>query len=150
MVTKQQGQIIAVVIAAIVATAAITYIATRTLHTTGIIKSVGIEIYTDITLTEKLTSIDWGDINVGGTAYVDCYIKNTKNTNITLSFSTTNWLPSRAQLYLSCNGDIPANKIIEPKQAVKTRITLVVSEQISDIEQFSFDIIITANEYVAH
>lgn len=145
MVTKQQGQILAVLVAAIVATAAITYYVTRTVHTSGIIKSTGIEVYSDMVLSQKLTSIDWGNIEVGGTAYVDCWIKNTKNTNITLSFQTTNWLPDKAQLYLMFSADILPGRIIAPKETVQVRLTLNVDDQISDVEYFEFDIIVTAN-----
>jgi hypothetical protein len=149
MATKQQYQIAAVVIAAVLITGTAVYLATRTLRSSGIIKSVGIEIYSDATLETKISSIDWGNIDVGGAAYIDIWIQNTKNTPLTLTFGSANFIPDASQLYLTLTSDILPETVLDVNQSIKTRLTLTVSDQIQDIEAFSFDVIVNANQYTA-
>ena len=144
--TNNQKIIAVAAIATTILIAGLIVFYSRPIHTSGIIKSVGLEVYSDAELTTKTENIDWGTIEVGYYSYVDIWIVNTKNTPITLSFQTNNWQPSTAMLYLNLSATINPNAILQPKQAIKVTFTLTVSENTVDIEAFNFDVIIIGTE----
>jgi len=114
---------------------------TSRVSSSGVIKAVGVGVYSDLACTTKLSSIDWGTLEPGVSKNVTCYIKNGGNSAITLSLSTANWSPSNASQNITLKWD-SGGKSISPSQVVKATLTLSVSSSISGITNFSFDIII--------
>lgn len=139
--------VIALIIAGLVAGTVIGAIATYQIvriKTTGKIVTVGVEVYSDLALTKPLTDINWGNIQAGQQSYVDCYIKNIQNSDVTLTIETENFSPTTAQQYLTVTWDIQTDYVLQVGAWKKTRITLTVSANAKDVTNFSFDIIIKA------
>jgi hypothetical protein len=108
----------------------------------GNIATVNVGVYSDAACSQELTSIDWGDIFPGESVNKIIYVKNTGNTKIKLTMTATNWNPSTANesMTLTWNKEKTALIADEIKEA---RLTLFVSQDICDIENFSVDIVIT-------
>ena len=110
----------------------------------GAVKAIGVMAYSDAGCINGLSSIDWGVLEPGESKNVACYIRNEGNSVVTLSLSTENWNPSDASLYitLSWNGD---GQSIDPSEVIEVTFTLAVSASVSDITDFSFDIVIVGS-----
>jgi len=112
------------------------------LPTRGSILAINVGIYSDSGCSQKLTSIDWGDISPGGTVTKTIYVKNTGNSQLMLKMTKTNWNPSEANGPISITWDRESTNI-NAGQSVQAVITLSVSSTISGITDFSVDIVIT-------
>jgi hypothetical protein len=112
------------------------------LPTRGSISAVNVGIYSDSGCTQKLTSIDWGDISPGGNSTQTLYIKNTGNSPLTLKMTKNNWDPPEANgpITITWNRE---DADINAGQSLQAIITLSVSSTISGITDFSVDIVIT-------
>jgi len=62
--------------------------------TSGLVVGVGVGVYSDSGCTQNLTSISWGNVAPGGSVTRSCYVKNTGNSEISLSMATAGWSPS--------------------------------------------------------
>ncbi|MEM2578202.1 MAG: hypothetical protein QXV88_04880 [Candidatus Bathyarchaeia archaeon] len=106
------------------------------------IKVVGISVYSDKSCRNVLTSIDWGVIRPGSSKSIMVYVKNTGNVIVRLSLSTENWIPEQASKYISLTWNYMGQRLL-PGRVLSLTLTLTVSPEISDIRNFSFDIVIT-------
>jgi len=116
----------------------------QTLSNTGSIQiqtSIGISVYSDSQYNTLLTSISWGTLEPGANQSITCYIKNEGNVPTTISLQTSNWTPITAPNYLDLNWNYN-NQPISPDNGIQVTLTLVVSENIKGITNFSFDITI--------
>ena len=112
---------------------------------TGIVKTIGINAYLDSGCTQPVSSIDWGSLSPGSTKNFVIYLKNEGNVDITFSISTENWSPASASNYISLSWS-SYGVVISPGQVAEVTLTLQVSDSISGVTEFSFDIVITATE----
>ena len=112
-------------------------------NTSGITANVDIGIYSDSDCTNNLTSIDWGIVYPGEKVYSTAYIQNLGNVDIILVIETLNWIPVSAENYLTFSWNYD-NKTLIKNEVIPVTFTLDVSQQIENIESFSFDIIITS------
>ena len=111
----------------------------------GRIKAVGVGVYWDLNATNPCSSIDWGSLRPGDLAGVTVYVKNVKNTNVTLSLNVTDWSPQNASQYLTLSWNY-SGAMIQPAQVIAIQMALLVSPQTQNIDTFSFNIVITATE----
>ena len=107
----------------------------------GTITSVNVDVYSDITCTEPLTSLSWGTIAPGDSVNQSIYIKNTGNTQITLSMSTANWDPAGAEGFITITWD-KSGASLDAEQIIEATLTLSVDASMSGIEDFSVEIVI--------
>jgi len=103
-----------------------------------------IDVYCDPSCTTRLESVDWGEIEVGGTIDVTIYVKNSGDDNIFLFLSTENWDPVGAEGPISLSWDHNGNSI-NPGMSREITLTLSVSSALANIDNFNFDIIITGS-----
>jgi len=103
-----------------------------------------IDVYSDPSCTSRLVSIDWGEIEVGGTIDEAIYVKNNGDDNIFLFLSTENWDPVGAEGPISLSWDYNDNAINSGTSREIT-LTLTVSYSIANIDNFYFDVIITGS-----
>jgi len=136
----------ALVITIIVAAAAYVYMQ-RVISNVGRIKGVGVEVYSDANATKVLQQIDWGWRTPGEVVAVNFYVKNTNNTNVTLSMSFANWNPPSLSGFMMLSWNYTNSTILQPSQIIPVKLTLTISSSITGIDNFSFDIIIQATEY---
>jgi hypothetical protein len=105
----------------------------------GTLQTVGVEVYTDASLTGKVTLISWGTLSPGTQSSFSIYIRNEGNTPVTLSQSVSNWNPSNAATYLTLAWNY-TGQTLGAGQGMQVTLTLAVSTSISGITDFSFGI----------
>jgi hypothetical protein len=91
-----------------------------------------------------MSSVSWGSIEAGSSVNRVLYVKNSGDDTVTLSLHTDDWDPVGAEddLYLSWDYDGSA---LDSGAALKATLTLSVDGSTNDINDFSFDIIITGS-----
>jgi len=118
---------------------------TLTIPNTGNVITVGVEAYWDSNATVPVEQIDWGNCTPGANYTRIIYILNSGNKPCNLTFQTENWNPANASNYINVIWNY-TGQILQPNEIIPVELELSVSDQISGIEQFSFDLKITAVE----
>lgn len=120
-------------------------IANRSVSNSGSLKTIGVEVYWDQACTNRVSSIDWGTLEAGGTKSYTVYVKNNGTASETLSMMTSNWNPSATSSQISLNWNC-TDYVLAHGSVVGAVFTLTVSSSISGIANFSFDITIVGTE----
>jgi len=107
----------------------------------GLVKTNKVEVFLDVECTQKITSIDWGNLISGSFYEKNIFIKNFNDKDIILSMYTDNWDPKyiMGSIIISWNQE---GSIISPNQVISTILKLEISPKIKEVNYFSFDIII--------
>jgi hypothetical protein len=107
----------------------------------GKVKSVGVVIYSDSSINNPLSSIDWGNLEPGANKNIECYIQNIGTTSSTLTLETDNWIPPEAATYITLTWDYD-EEALNINEVIPVTLTLMISEHIQGITSFFFDITI--------
>ena len=105
----------------------------------GKIRTIGVQVFADETLTTVLDVVDWGILNPGENQSVNAWIKNTGNDAQKLVMWTESWEPVAAQNSITLSWDY-VNEWIPVGDSIPVTFTLSVDSGISDVDSFSFDI----------
>jgi len=105
----------------------------------GLVKGIMVGIYWNSACTNLTSSINWGMLEPGSNKTVQVYVRNEGNAIITLSKTVQNWNPSSASSYMTLNWDYKGQSL-SVNQVLMTSLTLIVSQTISGISSFSFDL----------
>jgi hypothetical protein len=111
-----------------------------TISTVGTLKlNADMGVYQDSSFSSRVAELDWGTLAPGATKSYSVYVRNEGSSALTLSMSTANWSPSPASNYLALtwNSD---GRTVNAGEAVRATFTLTVSDSISGISSFGFDI----------
>jgi hypothetical protein len=114
-------------------------------NSSGVVASVDLVVYQDTEGTRILETLDWGTIFPGQDLTQVIYVMNNGNVNMTLHFETANWNPSTASGHISMNWDLPSDNLISPGAIAPIQISLSVSNDIQNIQAFTFNILLTGN-----
>ena len=127
-----------------VATVASVGIVQRRIRSEGTVyvKVLGVEVYWDPECTLVVTEIDWGVLEPSDIATKTLYVKNTGNTDVTLSMTTENWTPANAETFIAVTWDAEGSTL-KTGANMPVNITLNVSSSIKGISDFSLEIVIT-------
>jgi len=106
------------------------------------VKSVGVGVYEEAGCVTRVTSIDWGTLDPGDIKTKTAYIRNESNVPVTLGLSTVNWQPPEAETYMTLSWDY-SGRDLNPGEVLTVVLTLTISLDVTGIEAFSFDIVIT-------
>ena len=117
-------------------------VSSQTIPNSGVITSANIDLYSDYSGTQSISSISWGTVTPGNSITRTVYVKNTGNAPLTLSMTKTNWVPT------SANGPITLvwnqeSAVLNVNQVVAATLTLSVSSSTNGITTFSFNIVIS-------
>ena len=123
----------------IIANVSSVYQASSTISSVGTLKAIGMGVYWGKDLTSRVSEIDWGFLTPGGQKSYDVYIHNEGIVPLTLSISASNWSPSNAANYLALTWSSDGQAISAGSTA-KVTLTLTVSQNITGISNFNFDI----------
>lgn len=115
------------------------------IHSSGQIKAIGVIIYNDPNTTNKITSIDWGNLKAGDVVSVTLYAKNIKNVPFIMTLNVTNWQPQIAEQYITLSWTYN-NQTINPNEVAQFDIILTVDVNIDNVNTFNNDIYIKATE----
>lgn len=111
----------------------------------GSVRSIGVSIWEDPDKTAHLTFIDWGTLEPGQTKTKTAWIENNGTTSLTLTLTTDSWIPEASTLYLGLSWDYD-NQTILKGQMIMVNLVLSVSPEISEIDNFSFNVVITGTQ----
>jgi len=115
--------------------------ASRTIGSIGTVMAINVEVYWDQEGTQVVDQIDWGNLEPGQSVDKTIYIKNTGNAALTLTMTYSGWVPLEAGNYITLSWD-NEGATVDPDGVVAAVLTLSVSNSISGITNFSFNIII--------
>lgn len=118
---------------------------TVTISSSGILLEGGGEfgVYKDVTGTNTVDHINWESLEPGDSKETQVWVKNEGTTPLTLTLDTVDWSPTNASDYLTLNwdwGDTP----LYPDMSRRVTLTLTVSPDITGIDNFSFNIVLTS------
>ena len=115
------------------------YQTSSTISSVGTFKAIGIGVYWDEALTSRVDTINWGALEPGTQKSYTIYIRNEGNIPLTLSISTSNWNPAAVSNYLTLTWSY-SGQVINAATTTPVTLTLAVSESITGINSFGFDI----------
>ena len=115
--------------------------ASRTIESRGELAGIGVEIYWDVGATDIVTRINWATFKPGASQAKSVYVKNTGNVPVTLKMTCSDWTPPEAADHLDMSWNKEGENLL-PDEVVGAVLVLAVSEAISGITDFSFDITI--------
>jgi len=116
----------------------------KTVSNVGSIKAIGVGVYSDQACTSRVSSINWGVLDLGSNTNQTVYIRNEGNSAGSLAEVTSNWNPANASSYITWNWNY-GGQTLDVNQVIQVKFTLSVSPSITGITSFSFDAIITAS-----
>ena len=116
---------------------------TVTITSSGVmlVGDVEFEVYWDVTATNEVTMVEWGDLEPGDVATVEFWVKNEGSSNLYCDTGTDEWVPSESEQYFDLTwdfGDTPVGS----GRSRKVTMQLFVDENITGIDAFYFNIII--------
>ena len=140
---SHQTLLLVSIILALVSAVAVTGLLTtsRTIGSSGTVKAINVEVYWDSGCTQVVGQIDWGALEPGDSLSKTVYIKNTGNAPLTLSMSCSGWSPVEAGDYITLSWDKEGGTV-NPGEVVGAVLTLSVSDSISGVTDFSFNIVV--------
>lgn len=109
------------------------------------IQTAGIAAYRDAGCTTTASEVPWGILAPGSSGEYRVYIKNEGTTSLNLFLDTANWSPTTAANYMTLNWNYNG-QTIQPNQVIQITLRLTVSQSISGIGNFSFEIVLTGTE----
>jgi hypothetical protein len=120
---------------------------TTQMHSYGSIQiqTAGIATYRDISCTITASEVPWGTLAPGASREYMFYIRNEGAASLKLSLGIANWSPANAANYITLSWNY-GGQTVAPNQVVQITLTLKVSQSISGINSFSFDIMLTGTE----
>jgi hypothetical protein len=94
--------------------------------------------------SDPITSLNWDIIQPGIAVTKIMYLKNLNNKTINVVLNCTNWVPEGILKYIT----VFYNKkvILSPNSITPYQITLIVSDDITGISDFSFDVLIESED----
>lgn len=119
--------------------------ANQTVNNTGNVTAVGVGVYSDSGCTHTLSLIQWGALEPGARRNYTIYIKNTGNVGVALNMTTSNWNSTAARSYVTLTWNREAYAL-NHQTSTSAVLTLAVSQSITGVQGFSFDVIITGTE----
>jgi hypothetical protein len=122
----------------------------QTLHSQGALTplqtTINIGAYSDSACTQNATNLDWGTLSPGESTTRTVYLKNTGNSNATLSMTTNTWTPAIAGQGISLTWN-RQNTIIAPNAVIQTTLTLSVSMSVDrSFTSYGFNIVVTGTD----
>ena len=114
----------------------------QNIPSSGTVTAVNVGVYSNSACTQNLTSINWGTVSPGDSVTRTIYVKNTGNTQVTLSMTKTNWNPASANGPITITWNRESTTLVADQVTTAT-LTLSVSESVSGITDFSVEIVIT-------
>ena len=108
----------------------------------GSVEGLGAGIYWDQACTNRTLSFNWGPIGASSNNTLTVYIKNERNSAVSLWLRTSNWTPSASANFMSLNWNY-SGQVLNADQVIPLELTLTVYPTLSGVTVFSFDTIIT-------
>ncbi|MDD1648732.1 MAG: hypothetical protein LUQ42_05550 [Methanomicrobiales archaeon] len=105
-------------------------------------------VYKDVTTQERLTTMDWGTLNISESKTFDAYMKNEGNVPANVAIRTINWNPPNASECIFITWNDVVNTPLNPNRIRKIIFTCYVAYNVTyyNITKFSSEIIISLSQ----
>jgi hypothetical protein len=103
--------------------------------------AVEIDVYEDLACTTIQSSLEWGEIEAGGSSSVTIYIKNNGDADILLSLDSENWTPTNSKDYMTLSWDDNGTSLMSGEVRGVT-LTLNVDPDSPPMNTFGFDVVL--------
>jgi hypothetical protein len=144
--TKIKSLLFFIVISLLTITVGVaTFLKSYQVGAVGRIVGVRVEIYEDAGASMPLTQIDWKMVEPDETKTYVCYVKSLSNVPTTLSLMTSAWMPSNASTFITLTWNYD-NTTLLPNEIRQIVFSLHVSPIVNGIDNFSFEIIVSAEK----
>ncbi|UCE96567.1 MAG: hypothetical protein JSV51_02930 [Candidatus Bathyarchaeota archaeon] len=117
----------------------------NTIFNEGNVNAIGVGIYWEDGCINNVSKIDWGYLAAGATHNVTIYIRNEGNVPMTMNMTSEEWNPSHASTYITVIWDYEGH-VVDPYSVTEVVITLSVSQNVTNITSYSFDITIVGSQ----
>lgn len=104
-------------------------------------RTASLGLYSDRACTKSISSLDWGIVAAGNSAFQTVYLKNLGSSYLMLSLSTMNWEPSNAEGIVGLSWD-REGFLLAPYRVTLATLTLSVSPDASGLTTFSVDAVV--------
>ncbi len=101
-----------------------------------------VDVFMESECVNQCEKLDW-DLSAGSTSRT-VYVKNTCGAPVSLSMFATGWAPSDVGAFLVMSWDREGN-VLSPGESTSATLILTASENASNVENFSFRILITGS-----
>ncbi len=101
------------------------------------VTGIGTGVYWDQTCKNNTNVLEWGKITPGSNNNLTIYVKNECNSAVTLLLSSSDYTPISASSYMTLSWNY-TGKILKTNQVIPIELTLTISPQIHEIDDFSF------------
>lgn len=147
---SQKYPLIAILIIAVMATIAVfltsaVLFGDRTIYNEGNVNAIGVGVYWEESCVNNVSLIDWGYLEPGSTQNVTVFIRNEGNVPMILNMTVGNWNPSTTPTYVTVGWN-REGYVVDSGTVAETIVTLSVSQNVTDITSFSFDLTIVGSE----
>jgi hypothetical protein len=116
-----------------------------TIPSHGDLRIVGVGVYQDASCSVAMRYLDWGTVELGSTKNISLFIRNEGNNIATLYLATDSWNPRNASDYMDLSWNYNG-ETLSPMESIGIILTLSVSADAKNIDSFSFNVILGANE----
>jgi hypothetical protein len=113
----------------------------KRISSSGSVKAINVGVFWDPFDDSEISSVDWEEPSPGDVVNITIYVRNTGNAPMTLSLTTSGWSPPSAEVVIHLSWD-REGYVISVGDVISAELSLNVSNSISGITDFSFDIII--------
>ena len=113
----------------------------RNISSSGTVKAINVEVYWDQGCTQIVENVDWGYAEPGDAVSRTIYIKNSGNVPLTLGLSYSDWIPVEAGDFITLEWD-QEGSTINAGDIQQAALTLTISDVITGVTDFSFNIVI--------
>lgn len=128
-----------------------------TVPSIGAIKVVGVELYWNSSLENKIETINWGVIQPGSSVNVTVYIKNVSNIKTTLDFVIAKCNPSGISDFIDLSWDYDG-ALLSSGELVQVNLLMTFSSDVSfipyiisnDVTDFDLEIHFIASEFLKY
>jgi hypothetical protein len=116
-----------------------------TIASHGNLRIEGVGVYNDMDCITATTYLDWGTLEPGAAREITVYVRNEGNHEATIFLATEDWQPVNASSYIHLDWNY-GGTMLDPMEVARLTLTLSVSSTVENILDFSFDIVIGANQ----
>ena len=137
----KETAVLALVVSSLILLASMLLVTTNTITNVSAVEASGVGVYWDSDCTDRVFSIDWGNLTPGSLKSIVVYIRNEVGESIYLIMSTMNWTPPGASDYITLRWDYGGQRM-NAGETLQITMTLSVSRHIEGISGFSFGILV--------
>jgi len=136
------GLLLTVLTATLVSSALTPASTNKSVPSKGSLTVINLAVYSDSACTSNLTSLDFGSISSGDTSNITCWVKNTGNSNETLSLTTNSWSPESVTQWLTLSWN-QSGTVLDKDQVVAATLSMQVSPFVDpSLSDFTLNVVI--------